>query len=72
MINYFCKKPLWEVSRTLADPCSQSMNLNKSLKKNNIPSQLILFETGQHGWSTGKRLEPEGWIESFLKFYKNL
>ncbi len=53
-------------------PCTQSMNLYKALRKNNIPSQLILFETGQHGWSIGKRLEPEGWIESFIKFYKNL
>ncbi len=52
--------------------CTQSMELNKVLEKNNIPSQLILFETGQHGWSVGKGLEPEGWLNSLIKFYKNL
>ena len=52
--------------------CAQSMELNKVLEKNNIPSQLILFETGQHGWSVGKGLEPEGWLNSLIKFYKNL
>lgn len=55
-----------------AVPCSQSMELNKVLEKNNIPSQLILFETGKHGWSVGKGLEPEGWLNSLINFYKKL
>lgn len=53
-------------------PISQSIALHDALQNNGIKNELLLFETGNHGWSIGKKLEPETWLESFIKFYKNL
>jgi acetyl esterase/lipase len=49
-------------------PVSQSEALHESLNKNNIRNQLLLYETGKHGWGIGKKLEPESWLELFYKF----
>ena len=49
----------------------QSEALQKSLKRNNIKNQLLLFETGKHGWGIGKKLEPEGWLKCLLEFIDN-
>lgn len=53
-------------------PYTQSKVLYEALRKNNIKSQLLLFETGKHGWGIGKKLEPESWFKSFIKFLGNL
>lgn len=48
--------------------CQQSELLYNSLTKNKIKSEMLLFETGKHGWGIGKKLEPESWLESFCNF----
>lgn len=53
-------------------PYQQSVTLQKELERNNIKNQLLLFETGMHGWGIGKKLEPETWIETFSIFIKSL
>ena len=49
-------------------PYLQSEELHKALDKNKIKNELILYETGKHGWGIGKKLESETWLESFYKF----
>lgn len=53
-------------------PIKQSELLCSALKKNNIKYQFQMYKNGKHGWGIGKRLEPEGWLDSFIKFSKNL
>ena len=53
-------------------PYQQSETLYRSLLKNGIQSELHLFEFGKHGWGIGKKLEPEGWLDAFLKFQEKL
>lgn len=48
----------------------QSIRLHKSLTKNGIKNELVLLESGRHGWGIGKKLEAEKWFESFLNFIK--
>lgn len=48
----------------------QSIRLHKSLTKNGIKNELMLLESGRHGWGIGKKLEAEKWFESFLNFIK--
>ena len=48
----------------------QSIRLQKSLTKNGIKNELMLLESGKHGWGIGKKLEAEKWFESFLNFIK--
>lgn len=53
-------------------PYQQSQLLYEALKENGIKCQFNLYKTGKHGWSIGKRLESEGWLESLVNFIKNL
>lgn len=48
----------------------QSIKLHNSLTKNGVSNELMLLETGKHGWGIGKKLEAEKWFESFIKFIK--
>ena len=50
----------------------QSKNLDAALQKNDIKSCLNIYKTGKHGWSIGKNLEPEGWLDLFIEFIKNI
>lgn len=40
------------------------------LKKFNIPHVYKEFKTGGHGWSIGKYMEPENWMDGFIKYLK--
>ena len=53
-------------------PYSQSEALQKELDSNHIQNKFLLYRSGSHGWGIGKKLEPESWFESFLKFINNL
>ena len=55
-----------------AVPFQNSVNLAKVLDKANIKNCLVLYETGNHGWSSGYKLEPGNWFDTFLKFLKSL
>lgn len=48
----------------------QSVRLHESLLKNGIKSELMLIESGRHGWGIGKKLEAEKWFDSFINFIK--
>ena len=53
-------------------PFQNSVNLSNALDKSNIKNCLVLYETGNHGWSIGYKLEPGNWFDAFLKFLKSL
>ncbi len=50
----------------------QSKSLHDFLEKNKIKNELVIYETGNHGWGIGKKLEPESWFELFLNFLNSL
>lgn len=44
--------------------------LKEQLKKFNIPHKYVEFKTGGHGWSIGKYMEEENWMNGFLNYLK--
>ena len=55
-----------------AVPYQTSIKLKEELDKISVLNKLLLYETGNHGWGIGYRLEPATWFEQFIDFLKSI